>query len=173
MQRLYYHARNFLTLDFQEQCAFMRSKVDRLKSRLRVWRNAVAGLFRRKKRQRGGSVDWSDLWRRHDEISVRYIPKTFPGRLLLIRPRTDYRCYVGKEDLQASGGVRIERLSGFPACLMTPPYVDQVADLIKASIEDGLRECGMDVTAMNEVPNPSRITHHAESLVEQGQISRC
>ncbi len=166
-ERLYYHGRNFLSLGLHDKRSFVRSKLDRLKSRLRVWKGMFAGLLRRKKPQRRGPIDWNELWRRHDEISVRYFPKPYPGKLLLIRPKKDYRTYIGKEDLQALGGVRIVRLSAFPACLMTPPYVDQVARLIEASIDEGLQECGrVESTAMHREADPTKADNTAECGVE-------
>ena len=57
---------------------------------------------------------------------------------MLIRPKKDYRSYIGKEHLVATAGVQIVRVPAFPAGLMTPPYLSQVAKLIREAIREGL-----------------------------------
>ena len=99
----------------------------------------LAGLFSKQQAVSAtGAVNMHELWRLHDAQADRYRPQPFPGKLLLIRPKKDYRSYVGKQDLVATQGVRIERIAAFPAGLMTPPYVSQVAKLVKESIREGL-----------------------------------
>ncbi len=139
LQRLEFHLRNFLLLGASDQWAFLKSKLNRAKTRSKNWRGMVAGLFSKQKAVSAtGAVNMHELWRLHDAQADRYRPKPFPGKLLLIRPRKDYRSYVGKEDLVATGGVEIVRLPAFPAGLMTPPYVSDVAKLVRDSIREGL-----------------------------------
>jgi hypothetical protein len=125
----------------------------------------LASLFGRKQRRASGHVNWNELWRRHDEISVRYFPKPFPKQLLLIKPRKDYRKYVGEQDLPALGGVRIVRIDAFPAGLMTPPFVDQVAKLVASSIDGGLRECEIEPTRIRGASDAARESDNVESIV--------
>jgi acyl transferase domain-containing protein/glutamate-1-semialdehyde aminotransferase/thioesterase domain-containing protein/aryl carrier-like protein len=141
LERLYYHTRDILSLSLAQQLAFLGSKLSRTKSRLRVWRGKLASLFSRKVVTQRNQVNWNDLWRRHDEISVLYVPRPYPGDLLIIRPRVDYRTYDAKKELEATGKLNIVRLSAFPACLMTPPHVDHVAELLRKYIADGLWKC--------------------------------
>lgn len=148
LQRFEFHLRNFLLLGAHDKWAFLKSKLNRAKTRTKNWRGMLAGLFSKQQAvSSSGAVNMHELWRLHDAQADRYRPKPLPGKLLLIRPKKDYRSYVGKEDLIATGGVKIVRIPAFPAGLMTPPYVSQVAKLIKDSIQEGLR-------------SPSRITHH-------------
>ena len=172
VERLYFHARDFLSLDLDNKRSFLTSKLNRLRSRLRVWRGMFSSMIRGKKRKVTSKTDWNDLWRQHDEISVRYFPKPYPGKLLLIRPRTDYRSYVGEKELEALGGVNIVRLSAFPACLMTPPHVDQVAELIASSIDEGLRECGIDPTTLRHESNPKNDAVNDVASIENERVTR-
>ena len=100
-----------------------------------------------------------------------YVPKPYPGKLLLIRPKCDYRKYVGQQDLQATAGVRVVRIPCFPAGLMTPPYVDQVARLVESSVDDGLRESGIDPNTMDRFPASTRADESGEKVDENTQIA--
>jgi glutamate-1-semialdehyde aminotransferase/thioesterase domain-containing protein/acyl carrier protein len=147
LQRIEFHFRNFLLLGIHDKWAFLKSKLNRAKTRTKNWRGMLAGLFSKQQAVSStGAVNMHELWRLHDAQADRYRPKPLPGKLLLIRPKKDYRSYVGKEDLKATGGVKIVRIPAFPAGLMTPPYVSQVAKLVKDSIHEGLQ-------------SPTRITH--------------
>lgn len=139
LQRLEFHLRNFLLLKASDQWSFLKSKLKRAQTRSKNWRGMLAGLFSKQQAvSTTGAVNMHELWRLHDAQADRYRPKPFPGKLLLIRPKKDYRSYVGKEDLVATQGVQVERIPAFPAGLMTPPYVSQVAKLVKESIREGL-----------------------------------
>ncbi len=147
LQRIEFHIRNFLLLGIHDKWAFLKSKLNRAKTRTKNWRGMLAGLFSKQQAVSStGAVNMHELWRLHDAQADRYRPKPLPGKLLLVRPKKDYRSYVGREDLIAIGGVKIVRIPAFPAGLMTPPYVSHVAKLIKDSIYEGLQ-------------SPTRITH--------------
>ncbi|MCA9157242.1 MAG: aminotransferase class III-fold pyridoxal phosphate-dependent enzyme [Planctomycetales bacterium] len=139
LQRLEFHLRNFMLLKFSDQWVFLKSKFNRVRARTKNWRDMLVSLFSKPKAiSASGAVNMHELWRLHDAQADRYRPKPYPGKLLLIRPKKDYRSYVGKEDLVAIAGVQIVRIPAFPAGLMTPPYVSQVAKLIKEAIREGL-----------------------------------
>lgn len=139
MQRFEFHLRNFLLLRPRDQWSFFKSKLQRARTRSKNWRGMLAGLFTKQRAVSAtGAVNMHELWRLHDAQADRYRPRPYAGKLLLIRPRKDYRSYVGKQDLVATEGVTIVRVPAFPAGLMTPPYVSQVAALVKQAIRDGL-----------------------------------
>lgn len=152
LQRLEFHMRNFMSLKMSDQWAFLKSKLNRVRSRTKNWRGMLASLFSKQKAiSAAGAVNMHELWRLHDAQADRYRPKPYPGKLLLIRPKKDYRSYIGKEDLVATAGVQIVRIPAFPAGLMTPPYVSQVAKLIKEAIREGLAS-----TASGQRAEPAR-----------------
>lgn len=168
IQRILYTCRNFQLLSRHDKGSFLRSKFDRTKSRVRVWRGMVTGLFTPKKRQfKTQGVNWNELWRVHDEISVQYIPRPYPKKLLLIRPQQDYHKYAGTEELRALGGVNIVRIRSFPAGLMVSPFVDEVAKLVATSIDEGLRECGIETTTANRVPDAAKTAGNTELSLEK------
>ncbi len=158
IQRIEFHFRNFWLLGSRDKWAFLKSKMNRAKARSRNWRGMLAGIFSRQKAvSANGTVNMHELWRLHDAQVERYRPIELPGKLLLIRPRKDYRCYVGKEDLRARDGVRIVRIPAFPAGLMTPPYVEQVATEIRQAIREGLRYAGSTPAITNAIPPRSSV----------------
>lgn len=139
LQRFEFHLRNFLLLKPRDQWSFLKSKLQRAKTRSKNWRGMLAGMFTKQRAVSAtGAVNMHELWRLHDAQADRYRPRPYAGKLLLIRPRKDYRSYIGKQDLVATEGVTIVRVPAFPAGLMTPPYVSQVAVLVKQAIRDGL-----------------------------------
>ncbi len=167
LQRLEFHVRNFMLLKLGDQWAFLKSKLNRARSRSKNWRGMLAGLFSKQKAVSAtGAVNMHELWRLHDAQADRYRPKPYPGKLLLIRPKKDYRSYVGKEDLVATAGVKVVRLPAFPAGLMTPPYVSQVAELVKAGIREGLTSKGSSPC----VDSARRLEIDADSHRSHGQI---
>ena len=164
LQRLEFHLRNFLLLNVSDQWSFLKSKFNRAKSRSKNWRGMLAGLFSKQKAVSAtGAVNMHELWRLHDAQADRYRPKPYPGKLLLIRPKKDYRSYVGKEDLVAIAGVQVVRIPAFPAGLMTPPYVSQVAELVRAAIREGLAS----TNSSQRIDSSRRLEANAESFRSQ------
>ncbi len=171
VQRLEFHLRNFWLLSLHDKWSFLKSKVNRAKTRSKKWRGMLAGLFSKQTAvSASGAVNMHELWRLHDAQADRYRPRPLPGKLLLIRPKKDYRSYVGKQDLVATQGVKIVRIPAFPAGLMTPPYVRQVAQLVKATIREAqaspasltdsqlvLRESGS--SEANAAPPPALVAY--------------
>lgn len=158
IQRAEFHLRNFLLLNSTDKLAFLKSKWERMKARSKNWRDMIRGFYNHwfgKRAKAHDEVSMHELWRQHDAQADRYRPKPFPGKLLLIRPRRDYRSYVGKEDLRALQGVRVERIPAYPAGLMTPPYVAHVARIVKQAMRDGLIECSQQTAP---VKHPERQT---------------
>jgi glutamate-1-semialdehyde aminotransferase/thioesterase domain-containing protein/acyl carrier protein len=138
VQRFEFHVRNFLLLDWNLKQEYLQSKWRRLKSRTVIWKGMFLSLFSRHqgtKRSNASEVNWNEVWRAHDAQADRYRPRTYAGKLLLIRPKRDYSSYVGKNDLQASEGVEIVRLDAFPTGLMSAPFVDQLADEIRSRLD--------------------------------------
>lgn len=155
VQRCEFHLRNFLLLKPRDQWAFLKSKLQRAKTRSKNWRGMLAGLFTKQTAVSAtGTVNMHELWRLHDAQADRYRPRPYPGKLVLIRPRKDYRSYIGKCDLEATKGVSVVRVPAFPAGLMTPPYVSQVAQIIKRAIGEGLDQVASSSQAPQAGPGP-------------------
>ena len=168
-QRIEFLVKNFFLLDTARKLAFMRSKWDRFVSRLDVWRGKIFDLFT------GGSVkskpnaiNWNQVWQAHDDQADRYRKRPYAGKLLQIRPKKDYSTYLGKEELEGTEGVSYCRIPCYPGGLMTPPFVDQVAEVVRTAIREGHQELRstipapaksdravMEATVMNRGPNPA------------------
>src|SRR5207244_7860493 len=80
IQRLLFHAGNFLLLDWKNKGRFFREKVEILRERSRLWRGIVLG---RLVNERGSfdSVSRLDaqIWKTNDEAKISYVAKPYPG----------------------------------------------------------------------------------------------
>jgi thioesterase domain-containing protein len=138
VQRFEFHIRNFFLLDWNLKQAYLKSKWRRLKNRTTIWKGMFLSLFSKHqgtKRSSASEVNWNEVWRAHDAQADRYVPRTYPGKLLLIRPKKDYSSYVGKNDLRAAGGVEVVRIDAFPTGLMSAPFVDHLAAEIRSRLD--------------------------------------
>ena len=134
-QRIEFHFRNFLLLDRTNKRVFLKSKWDALKIRTRVWKASFRSKFSKAKRDKPKAlVDFNELWRKHDELCEEYMPRTYPGKLVHFRPRRDYKCHLG-EELQATDGMEEHRMRAYPAGMMVSPFVDELADMLRQTIE--------------------------------------
>ena len=141
VQRIEFHLRNFFLLGREDKRKFLKSKLHTAAVRTKVWRGSIARLLSRKARRRmsGTGVNMAELWQKHDELAEAYVPKPYPGRLIHFRPRRDYKCHLGRE-LEATGPIEYHRLRAYPAGVMVNPFVEELAEKIRESIDKGLAE---------------------------------
>jgi glutamate-1-semialdehyde aminotransferase/thioesterase domain-containing protein/acyl carrier protein len=138
LQRFEFHLRNFFLLNWALKKEYLRSKWGRLKSRTAIWKGMFLSLFskhRGTQRANASQVNWNEVWRAHDAQADRYVKKPYPGKMLMIRPRKDFTSYLGKEELAANQGVEYVRMDAFPTGLMSAPFVDQLAALVREKLE--------------------------------------
>jgi hypothetical protein len=144
IQRVEFHIRNFLLLNFSDKKQFMSAKFAALKNRTKVWRGKIASKLKWGKQTEtprkitASNVNMADLWRIHDDMAEAYIPQPYPGRLFHFRPQRDYKCHLGTE-LEATGGVEYHRLRAYPAGVMVNPFVAELAELLEQSISKAIR----------------------------------
>ena len=133
-QKVDFHLRNFLLLNFSKKRQFLRDKFKVLWRRKSVWLSKFSG-----KQPAGDNDDHTmslaEIWERHDEVAELYLPPEFPGKICMIRAKKDYARYRDS-DLPAAGGIELHRLQVYPAGMMADPFVD---DLV-AQVEKHLRE---------------------------------
>jgi hypothetical protein len=76
--------------------------------------------------------------------------------LLLIRPKKDYTSYVGKNELQAERGVEVIRLDVYPTGLMSAPFVDQLADVIRTRLNAANQDCHSSFVCQTGSPSAAQ-----------------
>jgi phthiocerol/phenolphthiocerol synthesis type-I polyketide synthase E len=138
-QQLLFHIANFFSLDFSGKRRFTSEKLDVLRSRIPIWKGMLLARF--KKTADGsaaGPVTLGRIWQMNDRASWKYIPKPYSGEILDFRPRKQYRVFSKpglKWDTLAAGGQRTQILSVYPAGMLVEPFVKQLAEALRTSMD--------------------------------------
>ena len=138
-QRVEFHIRNFLLLNWADKKSFLASKWDTALRRVKVWRGAITSLFSRNKRRKPTArVNMADIWLKHDQIAEKYVPRFYPGRIIHYRPQRDYTCHLGQE-IEARD-IEYRRMRSYPAGIMVKPFVAELAESLRQEMDRGLAE---------------------------------
>jgi non-ribosomal peptide synthetase component F len=139
VERIYFHFKNFLLLDFRGMRRFLREKWKVLQSRTTVWKGSLLSRFS------GNTVSsasesqlLSRLWKVNDEASLAYIPKPYLGRIADFRPKDQYALYLEPGvnwDGIALGPFDVHYLPVYPAGMLLEPFVKDLAEALQAAIE--------------------------------------
>lgn len=142
IQKIEFHARNFLILDPNGKAKFVQEKFKVARSRSSVLYGMLMSKFGKEYQQDNGkhiSLAFAELWEINDQISLDYEPREYPGRITHYRPVKQYSLHdspaVSWDDLAAEG-VDTCTLPVYPAGMLVEPFVDQLAVELKASIDD-------------------------------------
>jgi thioesterase domain-containing protein len=140
VQKIEFHLRNILQLSGEERRMFFREKLAELKRRRRVWTGHWFGRFRRASapsRIEGPAGDaLARVWAANDQAAEAYQPSAYPGRILHFRPVKEYNVNRPRE-MGWEGIVRqvdTHILPIFPAGMLIPPFVKQVAQVLRAEL---------------------------------------
>lgn len=138
-QRVEFHIRNFLLLNWADKKSFLASKWDTALRRVKVWQGAIKSLFSSKKRRKPAArVNMADIWLKHDQIAEKYVPRFYPGRIIHYRPQRDYTCHLGQE-IEARD-IEYRRMRSYPAGIMVKPFVAELAESLRQEMDRGLAE---------------------------------
>ena len=139
IERMYFHAANFLRLDGDGKKKFFGEKLEALRNRLPVWKGMLATRF-----SKGGTASNSharvlgDIWRANDKACTVYVPRPFAGVVTDFRPMRQYRMFdlpnVKWEKL-AQGGEQVVNLPVYPAGMLVEPFVQHLAAALRSSID--------------------------------------
>jgi thioesterase domain-containing protein/acyl carrier protein len=139
VERIYFHIKNFLLLDFRGMRRFLRQKWKVLQSRTTVWKGSLLSRFS------GNAVNntsesqlLSRLWKVNDEASLAYIPKPYLGRIADFRPKDQYGLYLEPGvnwDGIALGPLDVHVLPVYPAGMLLEPFVKDLAEALQQAIE--------------------------------------
>jgi non-ribosomal peptide synthetase component F/thioesterase domain-containing protein len=139
VERIYFHIKNFLLLDFRGMRRFLREKWKVLQSRTTVWKGSLLSRFS------GNTVSntsesqlLSRLWKVNDDASLAYLPKPYLGRIADFRPKDQYSLYLEPDvnwDSIALGPLDVHVLPVYPAGMLLEPFVKDLAEALQQAIE--------------------------------------
>jgi len=143
-ERVWFHAANFMRLDFKGKVSFFREKIQVLKNRLPVWWGMLLGKFEKNPRATtSGSRVLGNIWLANDLACQRYVPKPFPGVVTDFRPLKQYRAFDkpdAKWDRLALQGQTVVVLPVYPAGMLLEPFVKHLAVALRKAIDGAIRE---------------------------------
>jgi len=142
LERLWFHAANFMRLDFEGKSSFFQEKMHALKSRLPVWWGMILAKSGKKSEQVSGPRVLGQIWQANDLACQNYVPQPFPGVLTDFRPLKQYRS-LDKPDAKwehlALQGQNIVVLPVYPAGMLLEPFVKHLAVALKKAIDGTIR----------------------------------
>ncbi|MFZ1010795.1 MAG: alpha/beta fold hydrolase [Candidatus Sulfotelmatobacter sp.] len=142
IQRLFFHATSFLSLDSADQTKFLGGKVKILRTRIPVWKGRLLARF-----QENGQGVVSDslvlgqIWKANDRASWTYVPKPYPGVLTDFRPQKQYRIFSKPEYKwdRLAKGLEVVVLPVNPASMLVEPFVGQLAIALRRSMDAAMQ----------------------------------
>lgn len=139
VERLIFHFRNFLLLHSRDKLRFFREKMTILRDRTSVWRGILLQkILRQHTNPHSASAVLANIWAVNDRAAVEYVPRPYPGAITDFRPVKQYSAYVGPDknwDNIALEGQEVVVLPVYPAGMLVEPFVQQLADALKAAID--------------------------------------
>ncbi|MHB8412154.1 MAG: thioesterase domain-containing protein [Candidatus Acidiferrales bacterium] len=145
VQRLMFHAANFLRLNSQGKAKFFSEKARAFRNRIPVWRGMFLARF---DKHPCASISESrvsgQIWRANDLACVNYVPKSYTGVLTDFRPIKQYRMYDqpnAKWNLLAQGSHEVVVLPVYPAGMLLDPFVEHLAVALRKCIDASIRTC--------------------------------
>ncbi len=137
IQKLDFHARNILMLDWSEKKLFFGEKFAELKRRIQMKTGRKSAPVETTELDPAtqGAVD--KLWKINDDAALEYVPDEYDGYMLQVRPKKGYRKYthpgVNFETVNESN-MHYETLPVYPAGMMVEPFVEQLAQELNKHI---------------------------------------
>jgi thioesterase domain-containing protein len=137
VQRVVFHCLNFGLLDFAKKVEFIGEKLRVLWNRSSVWR----GWFESKIGSNSEFSLLARIWNVNDRAILNYVPRPYPGTITDFRPMKQYSQYLG-EPMDWAGLAQkhdVVSLRVYPAGMLLEPFVQELAQALKASIERSVR----------------------------------
>jgi phthiocerol/phenolphthiocerol synthesis type-I polyketide synthase E len=143
-ERVWFHAANFMRLDFKGKSSFFREKTHVLRNRLPVWWGVLLGKFGKgSEGTNSGSRVLGNIWQANDLACQKYVPKPFPGVVTDFRPLKQYRAFDKpdtKWDRLALQGQTVVVLPVYPAGMLLEPFVKHLAFALRKAIDGAIRK---------------------------------
>jgi phthiocerol/phenolphthiocerol synthesis type-I polyketide synthase E len=142
LQRLVFHAANFIRLDFSGKLSFFQGKLSSLRGRLPVWWGWMISRFNGNSSSAGSEFRvLGEIWKLNDLACQRYVPQPFDGVITDVRPLKQYRVFdqlSAKWDQLATRGQRVVVLPVYPAGMLIEPFVQHLAKALRNAIDDAI-----------------------------------
>lgn len=142
-ERLFFHAANFMRLDFAGKLRFFQEKMKVLRSRLPVWWGMIiAKLQKEAPQSASGPRVLGQIWKANDLACQKYVPQPFPGVVTDFRPLKQYRAFDkpdAKWDRLALRGQEVVVLPVYPAGMLLDPFVKHLALALHKAIDGAMR----------------------------------
>ncbi len=152
-ERLIFHAANILSLDSAGRRKFLGEKAEQLRNRIPVWKGILLTRFTRKSgRTDSKSRIMGQIWQANDRANVSYVPKPYPGRIIDVRPKKQYRMFGQDEHKWAElalGGQETIVLPVYPAGMLLEPFVKFLATALKETMDAAIRRCDATADTLN------------------------
>jgi phthiocerol/phenolphthiocerol synthesis type-I polyketide synthase E len=143
-ERVWFHAANFMRLDFKGKTSFFREKIQVLRNRLPVWWGMLLGKFEKNSKvSNSGSRILGNIWLANDLACQKYVPKPFAGVVTDFRPLKQYRAFDKpdtKWDRLALQGQTVVVLPVYPAGMLLEPFVKHLAVALRKAIDGAIRK---------------------------------
>ncbi len=136
-QRIIFHIKNFSRADGKGKKQFIMEKaaesIRRIKRRIAVRRSVLAYRLRLRKDRPLTVMETVN-----DRAAMIYDAPSYSGKITVFRPKKPYAGYddplLGWGD-GLTGGVEVEQLSAFPAGILVEPFVAELAEKFKKSLQ--------------------------------------
>jgi phthiocerol/phenolphthiocerol synthesis type-I polyketide synthase E len=154
MQRLFFHATSFFSVDSAGKARFLKEKLDALRNRIPVWRGMLLSRLGQGSGNPASDSALGQIWRANDRASWNYIPRTYSGVVTDIRPAKQYRVFSKpalKWDRLAQGGQESIVLPVNPAMMLVEPFVGHLAVVLRRSIDAAMSRCDASSSKEMEV----------------------
>jgi thioesterase domain-containing protein len=155
IQRLFFHAASFFSVDSRGKAKFLNEKFDALRSRIPVWRGMLLSRFSTASSNAvSDSLILGQIWQANDIASWNYLPKPYAGVVTDIRPAKQYRVF-SKPDLKwdrlAREGQEVIVLPVNPAVMLVEPFVEHLAVALSKSIDAAMIRCEASSSRETEI----------------------
>jgi len=139
IQRVWFHLRNFLLLDWKDKLRFFGEKWKVLRNRTVVWRGFLLHRFAKDlQANKPESLLLAEIWKNNDHTAGRYTPRPLDAFVADIRPLQQYSAFdrpdVHWESL-ALQGVEIITLPVYPAGMLVEPFVERLAVAVRKCLD--------------------------------------
>jgi phthiocerol/phenolphthiocerol synthesis type-I polyketide synthase E len=169
LQRLVFHACNFLILDWSGKRRFFEEKVAALRSRTTVWRGALAGRFSSELEVDSPEPQLlAQIWKLNDQASLRYVPRPYAGVITDFRPTRQYARYTGYgthwDDI-ALEGQNVVTLPVYPAGMLLEPFVRDLAAAVRKAIDRSQRSGAEPFLVSATSKSPKGAAQHGSPMM--------
>ena len=141
-EKVYFHAKNFYVLDQKGRQKFWKEKTTVLRRRSQKWKGSLlarVGIHHSNGESKSGFSEdlLARIWKTNDDAALAYTPEPYAGRVVHIRPQSEYQRHKGADMGWDSLAKNLETITlpVYPAGMLVQPFVSTLAKHIKQIID--------------------------------------